>query len=267
MRVGARARGRCSCSRRALRCASASSSAFCEMKPWPTSFCCRSTTRSCCSQQAGEAGDLGGVGARLDLEVRPRRSRPAARPRVTFLPVKPMHAGDAARDLGADRRVDHVLERADDFLVDLERARLRPVAAVISTAGRALAAPPCRLSFARGRRAAKYVPMPAAASSAMMAPAGQQAAAGRGHEPAHSRPGMRSRANSSSTVSRRRTRWAAAALDQHFGGARPGVVVRAHRHAVRARRHERQQVALAAPRGGAPWRGNRRSRTPGPTTS
>ena len=34
------------------------------------------------------------------------------------------------------------------------------------------------------------------------------------------------------------------AIDHHFGGARPGVVVRGHRHAVGAGRLDRQQIAF-----------------------
>src|SRR6266849_6808984 len=32
-------------------------------------------------------------------------------------------------------------------------------------------------------------------------------------------------------------------IDHHLGGTRPGIVIRAHRHAVSARRHDREQVA------------------------
>src|SRR6266849_9894383 len=32
-------------------------------------------------------------------------------------------------------------------------------------------------------------------------------------------------------------------FDHHLGGTRPGIVIRAHRHAISARRHDREQVA------------------------
>src|SRR5258708_40239790 len=37
------------------------------------------------------------------------------------------------------------------------------------------------------------------------------------------------------------------AVDQHFGGTRPGVVIGAHRHRVCPRRHDGEQVTPARP--------------------
>ena len=53
------------------------------------------------------------------------------------------------------------------------------------------------------------------------------------------------------------------AVDHHLGGARPGVVVRAHAHAVGAGRHDGEQVALAQRERRGRGRGSRRSRRPG----
>ncbi|MDW8468287.1 MAG: hypothetical protein RML56_04005 [Burkholderiales bacterium] len=69
LRLLARARAAARLSRSAFRCASASSAAFCEMKPCATSFCSALEHQFLLRKERLQAGDLGGVGARLDLEV------------------------------------------------------------------------------------------------------------------------------------------------------------------------------------------------------
>ena len=93
------------------------------MKPWPTSLWLRSTTRSCCSSRLGQPADLGLVGALLDLEV----GGVDLGQQLAFGYLLAGEAGDARHapgDFGAHGRVDHVLDRADHFLVDFQDARL-----------------------------------------------------------------------------------------------------------------------------------------------
>src|SRR5688572_22580492 len=97
-------------------------------------------------------------------------------------------------------------------------------------------------SLTRPSATTRYVPSPAAASTAMPIPTKAR----------RRRPdwvmNRRFSARNALLGKQLLERLAAAhqpgrgAFDQHLGGARPRVVVRGHHHAIRARRHQRKKI-------------------------
>ncbi|MDW8468295.1 MAG: hypothetical protein RML56_04060 [Burkholderiales bacterium] len=160
----ARARAAARLSRSAFRCASASSAAFCEMKPCATSFCSALEHLFLLRKERLQAGDLGGVGARLDLEV--ARVDLGEQLALTHLLAGiGVNAHDAAGDLSADARVEHVLDSVPTTCSSTSRSRGSTAIAVTSVAG-----------GAAGRRADSASP-PQPATESAAAPAASSRAA------------------------------------------------------------------------------------------